>query len=188
MENFVENNKNLSDNAIVELINNGEYENLRIIIDRYLPQIIKTAEKYCSQHEVEDAVQEATIALYSAVKNFDPAKADFRNFANLCIKRAVISYLRKINLKRAVPEDLILPIEVSDLPYSSTPETLLIEKEEYDNLKNTIKLELSGMEYRVLNLFLEGKTYTEISEEMAIDEKAVDNALVRIRKKLRKQQ
>ena len=47
-----------------------------------------------------------------------------------------------------------------------------------------IRLELSSMEYAVLQLFLEGKSYNEISKQMQITEKSVDNALARIRKKI----
>ncbi len=183
---FVENNKNLTDDEVILLINKGEYENLQIIINRYLPQIIKTAKKYCPQNEVEDAVQEATIALYSAVRNYDPQKADFQSFASVCIKRSVISHLRKGNSKKTIPQELISSIEEAELPYLDTPESILIEKENYDILKSSIKYELSSMEYNVLQLFLEGNSYSEISRMMSITEKAVDNALTRIRKKILK--
>lgn len=183
--NFVENNKNLTDNEVILLINRGEYENLQIIIDRYLPLIIKTAKKYCPANEVEDAVQEATFALYSAVKSYDPQKSAFSTLAAVCIKRSVISHLRKNNLQRVIPEELLLPIEESDIPMENTPESIFIEKESYETLTDSIRLELSNMEYSVLQQFLEGKTYCEIAKKMGITEKAVDNALARIRKKIR---
>ncbi|MBE6786890.1 MAG: sigma-70 family RNA polymerase sigma factor [Ruminococcaceae bacterium] len=183
---FVENNKNLTDNEIISLINNGEYENLQIIIDRYLPLIIKMAKKYCPKTEVEDAVQEATIALYGAVKGYDSEKSSFSTLASVCIKRSMISHLRKNNAEKAVPEELIIPIEEANLLSFDNPESILIEKEDFDNLKQNIKLELSSMEYTVLQLFLEGKSYLEISKQMNTTEKSVDNALSRIRKKIQK--
>ncbi len=182
--NFVENNKNLTDNEVISLINNGKYENLQIIIDRYLPKIISTAKKYCSQSEIEDAVQEATIALYNAVKSFDPQKSNFQSLANVCIKRSMIARLRKNNAQKAIPEELLIPIEEVEVLYAQSPESILIEKEDFKNLKENIKLELSNMEYVVLQLFLEGKSYSEISKQMQITEKSVDNALARIRKKI----
>ena len=184
--NFVENNKNMTDDEVILLINQGEYENLQIIIDRYLPQIIKTAKKYCAESEVEDAVQEATFALYSAVKNYNPKKASFSVFANVCIKRSVVSCLRKSNSGKVIPEELILPIDEAELPYHNSPESILIEQEDYNKLKENIKLELSSMEYNVLQQFLEGKSYLEIAQHLNITEKAVDNALARIRKKIHK--
>ena len=183
--NFVENNKKLSDNEVILLINRGEYENLQIIIDRYLPIIIGIAKQYCPENEVEDAVQEATFALYSAVKNYDSQKSTFSTFAGVCIKRAVISHLRKNNAQKAIPEELILSIDGADIPTAATPESIFIEKEDFDTLAANIKLELSNLEYSVLQHFLEGKSYSEIALLLGITEKAVDNALARIRKKIK---
>ena len=182
--NFVENNKKLTDNEVILLINNGEYENLQIIIDRYLPKIISDAKKYCPLNEIEDAVQEATIALYAAVKSYNPQKSSFQSLANVCIKRTMIARLRKNNTQKAIPDELLIPIEDAEILYAQSPENILIEKEDLKNLKENIRLELSSMEYAVLQLFLEGKSYNEISKQMQITEKSVDNALARIRKKI----
>lgn len=183
--NFVENNKKLSDNEVISLINAGEYENLQIIIDRYLPLIIKTAKKYCPSNEVEDAVQEATFALYSAVKNYDPKKATFSALASVCIKRSVIAHLRKNNAQKVIPEDLHLSLEENEIAVQTNPESILIEKESYKALADNIRLELSNLEYSVLQYFLDGKSYREIADLMHITEKSVGNALSRIRKKIK---
>jgi RNA polymerase sporulation-specific sigma factor len=183
--NFVENSKNLTDDEVILLINGGEYEHFQIIIDRYLPTIVKTAKKYCPPNQVEDVVQEAIFALYSAVKGYDSQKATFATFANICIKRSIISILRKNNSKKAIPQELLLSIEEVQLPHLESPESLLIEREDYKAFTDNIKLELSNMEYKVLQLFLDGKTYSEIADIMDITEKSVDNALSRIRKKIK---
>ncbi len=183
--NFVENNKKLTDNQVVSLINSGEYENLEIIINRYMPLIIKTAKQYCPKEQLEDAVQEATFALYSAVKTFDEQKSSFSAFASICIKRAVIALVRKNVSKKAIPQDLMLPIDQIDLPSPNNPESILIEKEDYKALTNNIKLELSSLEYKVLNKFLDGESYSEIAKSIGIAEKSVANALTRIRKKIK---
>lgn len=66
------------------------------------------------------------------------------------------------------------------------PKKIIIEKEDYDFFKETIKLELSKMEYDILQLFLTGASYSDIANNLSITEKSVDNALSRIRKKLKK--
>ena len=182
---FVKNDKNLTDNEVILLISSGEYEKFQIIVDRYLPLIVKTAKQYCPENQVEDVVQEAILALYSAVKNFDPQKSSFSAFASLCVKRSVIAHLRKSNSKKAIPQELVLSIEDVDLPYSDNPENILIEKEDYKALTDNIRLELSNMEYKVLQLFLEGKSYSQIAKSINTTEKSVDNALSRIRKKIK---
>lgn len=182
---FVENSKNLTDDEVILLIIGGEYEKFQIIIDRYLPTIVKIAKQYCPSNQVEDAVQEAVLALYSAVKSYNSQKAGFATFANICIKRSVISNLRKNNSKKVIPQELLLSIDEAKLPCHKSPESLLIEKENYKAFTDNIKLELSNMEYKVLQLFLDGKTYTQIADIMCINEKSVDNALTRIRKKIK---
>ncbi len=182
--NFVENNKKMTDNELIELINLGEYENFKIIIDRYLPLIAKYAKKYCPKNEFDDAVQEATFALYGAIKSYDSSLSSFAVFANLCIKRAVIAHLRKNNTQKTIPEELISYIEDIEVPITETPESIFIEKENYNALAESIKLELSKLEYNVLQNFLAGKSYKEIALSLSITEKSVDNALARIRKKI----
>ncbi len=184
--NFVENNNKLADDEIVALINNGNYELLSVIINRYLPLIIKTAKQNLPETEVEDAVQEATFALYSAVKNYDGEKSSFFTFANTCIKRSVISQIRRSTSKKNIPDGLVTSIEDVELTDLNSPENILIERENYKTLTNNIKLELSSMEYRVLQLFLAGESYCDIAKMLNITEKSVDNALARIRKKLKK--
>ncbi len=184
--NFVENNNKLSDDEVITLINSGNYELLSVIINRYLPLIIKTAKKNLPENEVEDAVQEATIAVYSAIKNYDSSKASFATFADICIKRSIISQIRKSSSQKNIPDNLITSIEDVQISDLKSPENILIERESFKTLTNNIKLELSNMEYKVLQLFLSGKSYSEISAILQITEKSVDNALTRIRKKLRK--
>lgn len=182
----VENSQIMSDEAIVKHINDGEYQLLPVIIEHYMSVIVSNVKTYIPSSYVDDAVQEATIALYNAIKTFDSEKSSFSTFASLCIKRAVIAYARKNGAKKNIPDEMISSIEDTEICDSTTPEAILIAKEDYDNLTQSIKLELSSMEYDVLQLFLSGDSYVDISSKLDLTEKAVDNALSRIRKKLKK--
>lgn len=185
VNNFVENNKNLTDNEIIEKINSGDYELLAVIIDRYYPVILYYARKFCLEDHFEDAVQEATLALYSAVKDYLPERSSFGTFASLCIKRSLISFLKLNNRKKNIPDELISSIDDQQIIDSNTPEKIFFDREDYKNLANSIRLELSPLEYKVLQFYLSGEKYSAIAEKLEISEKAVDNALWRIRKKLK---
>ncbi|MBR4122900.1 MAG: sigma-70 family RNA polymerase sigma factor [Clostridia bacterium] len=184
-ENFVENYEKLTDDEIVVSIKNGNYEMLQIIIDRYYPTIYSYIKKYCSSDYAEDAFQEATLALYSAVKDYDSKKARFSTFATLCIKRALISVLKNRQRKKDIPQELLLSIEDINLIDSNSPEKIFFDREDYKNLTDTIRLELSSLEYDVLQLYLSGERYSDIALKLGISEKSVDNSLARIRKKLK---
>lgn len=184
--NFVENYESLTDNEIISLINNGDYELLGVIIERYYPVILYYTRKYCPADYREDAVQEANLALYSAVKAFNSEKSAFSTFAALCIKRSVLNVLKGRQRKKNIPEELLSSIEELEIIDSNSPEKIFFEREDYKALTDNIKLELSRMEYKVLQLQLSGKSYSEISKVLNISEKSVDNALSRIRKKLKR--
>ena len=85
-----------------------------------------------------------------------------------------------------IPEGMVSSLEDTEICDDTTPEAIVIAKEDYDSLTQSIKLELSSMEYEVLQLFLSGMSYSDIATSLEITEKAVDNALSRIRKKLKK--
>lgn len=184
--NFVENNKKMTDSELVERINKGDYELLQVIIERYYPLICSYVRKLCPEAYSEDAFQEATLALYSAVKGFEPDKSAFSTFAEICIKRAVIGVLRSSNRKKAIPDELVSSIEDCELVDSNSPEKIFFDREDYKNLTDSIKLELSPLEYEVLQHYLTGSSYLEIALKLNISEKSVNNALMRIRKKLKK--
>lgn len=182
---FVENYENMSDEELVALINGGDFELLQVIIARYLPCIHHYAGLYCAENEREDAVQEATYALYSAVKNFDSEKSSFSAFAALCIKRSVIASLKQTKRRKNIPDELLSPIDEVEITDSNSPEKIFFDKVSFKNLTDSIRLELSGLEYSVLQLFLEGNKYIDIAKKLSITEKSVNNALLRIRKKLK---
>ena len=183
---IVENSQIMSDELAVKLINEGQYQYLPFIIEHYMPIIVSTAKGILPAGYIDDAVQEATIALYTAVKSYDSQKSSFNTFSSLCIKRAVIAFARKSGAQKNIPSDMLFSLEDAEISDHATPEAIIIEREDYDNFTQSIKLELSEMEYEVLQLFLSGMPYSSIAESLKITEKAVDNALSRIRKKLKK--
>ncbi len=179
---------NFTDNQLVELVNKGEYKYLQILINRYLPYVISVASRYkTSGFDTEDFIQEGMLAIFSAVKVFDCEKASFKTFVMLCINRAILSALARVTgADKHIPDGLITSIDDIELLDTSNPENIFIEKESYIDLEHTIKNVLSDFEYSVLCEFLRGKTYFEIADELKVSVKSVDNALKRIRSKIKR--
>ncbi len=178
---------NFTDNQLVKLINDGEYKYLQILINRYMPYIINGASRYnASGLDTEDFIQEGILAIFSAVKAYDADKASFKTFVCLCINRAMSTALtRAVGNAKHIPEGLISPIDEVELADMSDPESILIEKESYNDLEHTIKRDLSQFEFQVLNEFLNGKSYLQIADKLDVSVKSVDNALRRIRTKIK---
>ena len=156
------------------------------ILETYRPLIESLASKYSFYEEIDtdDLRQEAQIALFGALESFDPAQKDitFGLYAKICIRNRLISFLRKNQRHHVIsfeePSD--------DVGAELSPEDRLIEKEEYERLLLDIDKALSPLERSVLRLYLDGKPYKTVAYELGITEKSVDNAVCRIKKKIRK--
>ncbi len=178
----------MDDSELVALINGGEYAYFQVLINRYMPLVISLSSRYkASGLDADDFIQEGTLAIFSAVKAFDGEKASFKTFVTLCIKRAMSSALsRSVGAMKHVPDELIMPIDDLDIPDDNSPENILIAKESYTDLEQDIKDKLSSFEYQVLCEFLSGKSYVQIAGALSVTTKSVDNALKRIRLKIKR--
>ncbi len=185
---FVENYKNVSDEEIVSAIRGGDYELIPLILKRFEKVIGYYVGLYSDASEQEDATQEAGLALYTAIKSYDSSKSSFSTFAALCIKRSLLDRLKHATRKKSIPTELVEPLDETSILDCNTPEKIFFDNEDYRVLTKSIRLELSGTELSVLRLFLSGNSYTAIAKELGITEKAVSNALTRIRKKLKSKQ
>ena len=183
---FVEESKKMSDNDIIAELSESNYDNLQVLIDRYMPLIVKTAKSFgTSSIETEELIAEGIVSVFSAVKSFDETKSKFSTFVSLCIKRAMLDEIKSSSRAKRIPDCMLTPIDEAELYNNESAEEAYINKESFDTFKNDIVSDLSENELKVLSLYLDGNTYADISDKLCISLKAVDNALARVRKKIR---
>ncbi|MEG1499627.1 MAG: sigma-70 family RNA polymerase sigma factor, partial [Clostridia bacterium] len=130
--------------------------------------------------------------------------ASFNNYAYVCIKRSIYSAIKKYsrvksksltesisldgeggiafgnNNSEKENETLVFVLPSKDLP----PDEGMILKEDLKEMEKAIMDVLSEFEKEVLNLFLEGRTYANIAENLGKKPASIENALSRIRAKL----
>ncbi len=177
----------LSDNDLITLISSGKYENLQVLINRYMPYIIKTANSNANKGcDVEDLIAEGVLSVFNAVKVYDSTKSKFSTFVTLCISRAMLAQLKFATADKRIPDRLLSPLEDAEDLATLNPEQAYIDKESYESFKKSIFSTLSPLEYKVLCAFLSGESYSEIAVRLGITVKAVDNSLRRIRNKIKK--
>lgn len=157
--------------------------------DAMIKSIVNSAT--VNKGEKEDLYQEGLIGLYKAAINFDEGRgASFSTFAYLCIKHCIYSSIRVYFSKRNEPVRTSFSIDevvASQFPDLCTdPEKLLIEKENIRLIKESVDSSLSEYERRVFKLFLSGLSYDDIAASLQTPQKSVDNAIQRIRGKLKK--
>lgn len=146
----------------------------------------------------DDLVQEGLIGLWKAVRDYDPrAGARFRTFADLCVTRHMITAVKAASRNKHTPLNSSLPLESNPFTEGegegrlcdilaaggSDPVEQVIATELAGSLIHDLLTLLSVFEARVLNLFIQDRSYEEIASELGRDAKSVDNAIQRIRRK-----
>lgn len=149
----------------------------------------------------EDLVQEGMIGLYKAIRDFKSEKqTSFRAFAELCITRQIITAIKTATRQKHKPLNSYVSLnkpmfdEESDRTLIDVitgskvlnPEEIMIDKEDLKNIEARIGEMLSDLEWKVLCLYLRGKSYQEIAERLNRQVKSIDNALQRVKTKLEK--
>ncbi|GAE31470.1 RNA polymerase sporulation specific sigma factor SigH [Halalkalibacter hemicellulosilyticusJCM 9152] len=190
----------IDDDALVLYVRNGDSVALEYLIDKYKNFVRAKARSYFligADHE--DIVQEGMIGLYKAVRDFNGDKlSSFKAFAELCITRQIITAIKTATRQKHIPLnsyvsldkplydeesdrtllDVICGTKVTD------PEELLINQEEFQDIELKMGELLSDLERQVLMLYLDGRTYQEISVDLNRHVKSIDNALQRVKRKL----
>ena len=157
-----------------------------VLISRYLQLVRKRAYTFSSEYaEPEDLAQEGFLAFLNAVNSFDAERgAKFSSFADVCVTNGIKSAVMKLgrNAGAGFAENIEETAE-----NGSTPENIWVEKEKVFGIYGEIESLLSKREWSIFRLYLGGLSYKEISEKLDIPLKSVDNAVFRVRKKLKMQ-
>lgn len=138
--------------------------------------------------ELDDLCQEGMLGVLSAVSTYSGnGGASFKTYAGVCINNRLVSVTRKRSGKSVFSgETVSLDKEGCDFSDSQSVEEQLINKIEFDGLLQYVNSRLSVKERDTLRLFLSGLSYEEISKRTGSSPKSVDNALQRVRQKLKK--
>ena len=167
--------------------NNGQTDAAEEIIRRCSGVVTNVSRKYfLIGAEAEDLYQEGFIGLLKAIKTYDGQKGKFIPYAYLCVNSSVLTAIRKYSgNKNRVLNDTVPLSEAENGLSKDNPEDICIALENFRELSSDIEKLLSPIEMQVLTLYLEGLPYSEIQERLGKPFKTVDNALQRIRRKLR---
>lgn len=190
------------DEEIIEDARQGNDKALEYLINKYKNFVRAKARTYfLIGADREDIIQEGMIGLYKAIRDFRPDKlSSFRAFAELCITRQIITAIKTATRQKHIPLNsyvsLNKPIfdEESDRTLMdiiseesiSDPEEMMINREEFSGIEAKMGELLSALEWEVLSLYLQGKSYQEIACDLDKHVKSIDNALQRVKRKLEK--
>lgn len=193
-----------TDEELIIRLREGEAPIMDYICDKY-KNLVKSKAKsmFILGGDNDDLIQEGMLGLFKAVRDYDPGRdASFFTFADLCISRQMYTAVQASGRKKHSPLNSYISIYASSEQDASesastlqdsisandsfNPEQRVIDQENLENLEEIIDQELSVFEKQVLDLYLTGMHYTQIAKVLSKDAKSTDNALQRIKNKLRK--
>ena len=157
--------------------------------------------KYLEFEEKNDEEIAIEAKAGNVIRDFNPEKlSTFKAFAELCVTRQIITAIKTATRQKHIPLntyislnkpiyeeesertllDVLAGLKITD------PEELVISQEEKIRIEDEIEKVLSKLELKVLNSYLDGKSYQEIACDLDRHAKSIDNALQRVKRKLEK--
>lgn len=180
-----------SDGELTRLVRENDPDAFGELSSRYLWLIRSRAASFCgpSAPEQEDLIQEGFLGLYVAAVSFsEEGGASFQTYAGLCVYRRMVSAARKHSSLRNRPLNDSLSLDspaADDLPAEENPEELYEMRDRMQNIFRHLGSALTPLERRALFLYVGGCKRSEIPARSGMTLKAFDNAMYRVRSKLR---
>lgn len=178
----------IDDLELIYKAKSDDVESESILMDKYKSMVLSIARKYyLIGGDNEDLEQEGWVGFFEAVRSFDETKnGSFKAYSGLIVERQIISAIRRANAnKNQVLSSSVFIDDDDVLPSEFTPELDVISEENYNELSQEIQKNLSDYEKQVVGYYLDGYTYIDIARMMRKDPKSIDNALFRIKNKLK---
>ena len=193
--------KTMSDEELLVRYRAGEKNIADFLMDKYKYLVRKQAgNMFLLGADHEDLLQEGMIGLFKAIRDYDPCKdTSFQTFAKLCISRQIFTAIEASNRNKHAPLNSYMSLSeidheqyreaqerIAKMTAIESPESMMIDKENVELLEERLIEELSVLEKQVLDLYYIGMSTREIAAILGRTEKATDNALQRLKAKLRK--
>ena len=191
----------VEDCYLIALAKQGHADAYDRIVRRYYGFVrLKASSYFLAGGDSDDLIQEGLVGLYKAIRDFrTDRESSFRNFAELCITRQIITAVKTATRNKHTP--LNQYVSFSSTPAGSSddvptldqmlpgptvhdPVNQVISSEELRSLVGCLSTALSELESRVLSLYLDGYSYEQAGERLSCDTKTVDNALQRVKRKV----
>lgn len=195
----------ITDEELIDRQRSGERQITDYIMDKYKNLVRKKAKSmYILGADNDDLIQEGMIGLFKAVRDHDPGRdASFYTFADLCVSRQMYKAVQASRREKHAPLNTYISlyadtaeaesdgngtalVNVIASAVETNPEQLMIDRENVADIEAIIEKELSGFEKQVLDLYITGMSYSQIAGVLSRDAKSTDNALQRLKAKLRR--
>lgn len=176
--------------SLIVAVREGDQDAFVALLEQYKPLLESSVAKFSSDEAFslyfEDLRQEASLVFYNSILAYDleQTEVEFGLFAKICIYNALVSVLRS-HKKRSAEQLAQSPEKMQDEQAFEDPTSMMLEQERLKSLYAVIRKNLSDFEYTIWQLYMSGRSASEIASLLSTDKKSVSNAIYRIRRKLR---
>jgi RNA polymerase sporulation-specific sigma factor len=191
----------VEDGFLIALAKQGDPAAYDRLVRRYYGFVrLKASSYFLAGGDSDDLIQEGLVGLYKAIRDYrTDRESSFRNFAELCITRQIITAVKTATRNKHTPlnqyvsfsstpaaggDDVPTLDQLLPGPTVHDPVNQVISSEELRSLVGCLSTALSELESRVLSLYLDGDSYERVGERLGCDTKTVDNALQRVKRKV----
>ena len=190
----------MPDEEVAVYASQGHHRATEHLMAKYRHMVESKARSYfLAGADHDDVVQEGMIGLYKAIRDFrNDRLARFRAFAELCVTRQIITAVKTATRQKHLPLNGYISLHYSMLESDGEgclldciadergvdPAAWLLDRRDARRLHESIREALSDLEAQVLEFYLQGRTYREMSSELSCRTKCIDNALQRIKRKV----
>lgn len=196
--------EDLTDVELIIRSREGQSDITDYLMEKYKDLVkVKARSMYILGADNDDLIQEGMIGLFKAIRDYDAGRdASFYTFAELCISRQIYTAVQASRRQKHIPlnnyislygnvsenadDDERYLIDALQPTGDQSPEELVIDRENMSVLEQRIEESLSSFEKQVLDLYVTGMSYVQIAKVLGRDEKSTDNALQRLKGKIRK--
>lgn len=185
--------KQKTDEQLIRELRAGDKQIIDYIMEKYKYMVRQKAKAmYLLGGENDDLIQEGMIGLFKAIRDYRGDKeASFYTFAQLCVDRQMYNAIQSSTRQKHQPLNSYISMNGEEWETQmgskteQSPETIIIAQENAVQMEEKIRKQLSTFENEVLTLYLDGNNYQQIGEKMNKSSKSIDNALQRIKGKVR---
>ena len=183
--------KNNSDEIrdLILKVRENDENAFKLMLQKYMPLIDSSVNRFSGDDSFsaysDDLKQEASLVFYKSILAFDleQSEVEFGLFAKICIYNALVSQLRTLKKN---PGAFSIPLPDKETsPDIQDPASAILEQEHIKFIHDLIRKNLSEYEYSVWQMYVAGRSSSDIAKSLSTDKRSIDNAIYRIRKKLR---
>lgn len=190
-----------SDEELISIFRSGQKKEIMDYLMYKYKNLVKKKAKvmFLIGGDTDDLIQEGMIGLFKAIRDYKGDKdSSFYHFAEICISRQMYTAIEASNRKKHAPLNSYISLseqgnegvgeylpELLESLSESDPEQMMIDRENIEQIKKKIEKRLSSMEKEVLAYYMQGMNYIQIAEVMEKPSKSIDNALQRIKNKMK---